>query len=431
MDPSVRESAAGRDAAAGRGADEAEARVSSREALRFLTRAGRALSDSLDPEQTLKRLVQLAVPRVACFAMIDLVRDGGWMERVAFRHIDPAREPLLERSERFRPAEAGLLPIGQVLESGTALMIEEVESGWTGSDDVLERLRSVGGRSLIIVLLQAHGQRLGTLTLGSTRTDRHYRQADLSLAREFARSAAVALENARLYWQAGRAIAARDEVLAVVSHDLRNPVSRIRLAAEMLLEMDQVAQPARKTVSMVIRAADEMNRLIGDLLDVARIEAGTLSIEPAPVELDELFDRLHESYSAAAGERGIVWHVEKPPVRVRVHADRDRLLQALGNLVGNALKFTPAGGHVRADAVVTDTAVRLGVHDSGPGMDESMLAHVFDRFWQARAGDRRGAGLGLAIARGIVEAHAGQLWLESEPGHGTTAWVEIPRLPAD
>jgi signal transduction histidine kinase len=268
------------------------------------------------------------------------------------------------------------------------------------------------------------------LTLGSTRMDRHYRQADLSLAREFARSAAVALENARLYWQAGRAIAARDEVLAVVSHDLRNPVSRIRLAAEMLLEMEQVAQPARKTVSMVIRAADEMNRLIGDLLDVARVEAGTLSIQPAPVELEELFDRLDESYSAAAGERGIVWHVEKPPVGVRIHADRDRLLQALGNLVGNALKFTPAGGNVRADAVVTDTAVRLGVHDSGPGMDENQLAHVFDRFWQARAGDRRGAGLGLAITRGIVQAHAGQLWLESEPGQGTTAWIEIPRLNA-
>lgn len=220
MDPSLRESAARDDADTARDAEETEARVSSREALRFLTRAGRALSDSLDPEQTLKRLVQLAVPRIACFAMIDLVRDGGWLERVAFRHIDPQHEPLLHRSERFRPAEAGLLPIGQVLESGTALMIEEVESGWTGSDDVLERLRSVGGRSLIIVLLQAHGRRLGTLTLGSTRTDRHYRQADLSLAREFARSAAVALENARLYWQAGRAIAARDEVLAVVSHDL-------------------------------------------------------------------------------------------------------------------------------------------------------------------------------------------------------------------
>jgi signal transduction histidine kinase len=406
---------------------ETDARVSSREALRFLTRAGRALSRSLDPEQTLKQLVQLAVPRVACFALIDLVRAGGWLERVAFRHIDPEREPLLARPDPFRPHDAGLRPIGQVLDDGTAVMIEQIERDWTGSDDVLDRLRRMGGRSLIIVPLEAHGRRLGTLTLGSTRTDRYYRQTDLSLAREFARSAAVALENARLYRQAEQAIAARDEVLAVVSHDLRNPVSRVRMAAELLLEMDQVAQPARRTVDLVIRAADEMNRLIGDLLDVARIEAGSLSIEPAAIELETLLERLDESHAAAAHARGIVWHVAGAPAHATLHADLDRLLQALGNLVGNAMKFTPEGGHVRVDSVVTDGAVRLGVHDSGPGMDESQLAHVFDRFWQARSGDRRGAGLGLAIARGIVAAHSGRLWLESEPGRGTSAHIEIPR----
>lgn len=421
MDPSI-------DVETGIDPGETEARVSSREALRFLARAGRALSNSLDPEQTLQRLVQLAVPRIACFALIDLVRDDGRMERVAHRHIDPEREPLLTRPERFLPAEAGLLPIGRVLETGTALMIENVERDWTGSEDVLQRLHSVGGRSLIIVPLHAYGRRLGTLTLGSTRTDRYYRQADLSLAREFARSAAVALENARLYWEARQAIAARDEVLAVVSHDLRNPVNRVRLAAELLIETDQVTGSARSTMDMMIRAADEMNRLIGDLLDVARIEAGTLSIEQAPVGVGEMLDRLDESHSAAAREHGLVWQVEQPTAGARIHVDQDRLLQALGNLIGNAMKFTPKGGTVCVDAVLTDAAVLVRVQDSGPGMAPSDLEHVFDRFWQGRSGDRRGAGLGLAIARGIIEAHSGRLWLESEPGRGTTACVEIPRI---
>jgi signal transduction histidine kinase len=402
-------------------------RVSSREALQFLTRAGRALSRSLDPELTLKRLVELAVPRIACFALIDLVREGGWMERVAFRHIDPASEPLLVRADRFRPDDAAVLPIGRVLEDGTALMIEQVERDWEGNAAVLDRLRDIGGRSLIIVPLEAHGARLGTLTLGSTRTDRYYRQADLALAREFARSAAGALENARLYRQAQQAIAARDDVLAVVSHDLRNPVNRVRLAAELLLEMDQVDPPARKTLEMVVRSADEMNRLIGDLLDVARIEAGTLSIQTAPFELDDLLQRLRESHAVIARERGLLWNVERAEARVTLDADQDRLLQALGNLVGNAMKFTPRDGIVRVDAAVTGAAVRFGVHDSGPGMDETQLAHVFDRFWQARAGDRRGAGLGLAITRGIIEAHSGKLWLDSAPGRGTSAWIEIPR----
>jgi signal transduction histidine kinase len=407
---------------------ETEARVSSREALRFLTRAGRALSTTLDPEQTLERLVQLAVPRVACFALIDLVREGGWMERVGFRHIDPAREPLLERAEPFRPEAAGLLPIREVLEGGTPLLIEDVERDWSGGPEALERLRDIGGRSLIIVRLEAHGRQLGTLTLGSTRTDRFYHQADLSLAREFARSAASALENARLYRAAERAIAARDDVLAVVSHDLRNPVGRVRLAAQLLLEMDQVAPEGRRTVAMVIRAADEMTRLIGDLLDVARIEAGRLSLELAPLDLEELLERLDESHAAFARERDLRWRVERAPASATVHADADRLLQALGNLVGNAMKFTPEGGEVRIGVEVEEEAVRLGVHDSGPGMDEVQLAHVFDRFWQASSGDRRGAGLGLAIARGIVEAHAGRLWLESDPGRGTSAWIELPRL---
>jgi signal transduction histidine kinase len=406
--------------------EEAEARVSSREALRFLTRAGRVLSSSLDPDQTLKRLVRLSVPRVACFAMVDLAREQGRLERVAFGHVDSTKEPLLVRPEPFRPKDEGILPLEQVLEQGTALLIERVERDWTGSREVLERLQLIGGRSLIIVPFVVRGATLGTLTFGSTRTDRYYGQGDLSLAQELARSAALALDNARLYRQAEQAIASRDDLLAIVSHDLRNPVNRVRLAAELLLETTRVPEGARRTMGIVIRAADEMTRLIGDLLDVARIEAGNLPLEPAPFALDELLERLHESHAPAAAEKQLAWRVDRPLPRLTLRADEGRLLQALGNLIGNALKFTPKGGAVRIAVAVTDQAVRIGVCDSGPGMDETQLAHVFERFWQGRSGDRRGAGLGLTIARGIAEAHAGRLWLESEVGSGTKAWLELP-----
>ncbi|HUF14109.1 MAG TPA: HAMP domain-containing sensor histidine kinase [Longimicrobiales bacterium] len=403
-----------------------DARVSSREALRFLTRAGRALSTSLDPDQTLRRVVRLAVPRVACFAIIDLAREDGLVERVAYGHIDSAKESLLARPEPFRPRDEGMVPIQQVLDGSEAVLIERVERDWTGSAEVLERLRRLDGRSLIIVPLIARGQTFGALTFGSTRTDRYYRQADVSVARELARSAGLAIENARLYRRAEQAIASRDEVLAVVSHDLRNPVSRVRLAAETVLEMEPVAEGGRKMLGIVIRAADEMTRLIGDLLDVARVEAGTLSIEIAPVELSQLLERLDESHAAVASERRLVWRVVRPDTPLTLRADEGRLLQALGNLVGNAMKFTPESGEVYVEAGFTEGAVRICVKDTGPGMDETELAHVFDRFWQARAGDRRGAGLGLAIARGIVAAHGGRLWLESDRGRGTTAWIELP-----
>ena len=405
----------------------ADARVSSREALRFLTRAGRILSASLDPEKTMQRVVRLAVPRVACFAMIDLVHDAaGRLDRVAYRHVDRDREPLLDRPRPFLPEAEGLVPLARVLESAEPVLIENVERDWGGSDDVLERIRSLAGRSLMIVPLLAGGETIGALTFGSTRTDRFYHAHDLTLARELARSASLAIENARLYRKAKRAIAARDEVLGVVSHDLRNPVSRVRLAAELLTESYELPAGAERTAGMIVRAADEMNRLIGDLLDVTRIEAGRLSIERAALPLSGLLDRLEEAHAPAAKAHALVWEVERPEQPITLEVDEGRILQALGNLVGNAIKFTPGGGTVRVVTERIGGGVRIGVRDTGPGMDADQLAHVFDRFWQSRAGDRRGAGLGLAIARGIVEAHDGRIHMESELGVGTTAWVELP-----
>jgi signal transduction histidine kinase len=403
-----------------------DARVSSREALRFLTRAGRVLSASLDPDQTMKRLVRLAVPRVACFAMIDLLRPGGRLERVAHGHVDETRTSLLDRPEPFRPEDEGLVPFARVLETGEPLLIEDVERDWAGGNEILERMRRIDGRSLMIVPLAIGEETLGVLTFGSTRTDRFYHPTDLSLALELARSAGLALDNARLYRRAELAIAARDEILGVVSHDLRNPVNRVRLAAELLAEMYELPQGAQRTTAMIVRATDEMDRLIGDLLDVTRIEAGRLSIDAAATPLGRLLERLDESHAPAAREKNLVWRVDGPEEPITLDVDEGRLLQALGNLVGNALKFTPAGGEVRIGTERTSDGVRIAVRDNGPGMDQAQLANVFDRFWQSRSGDRRGAGLGLAIAQGIVRAHGGRIRMESEIGVGTTASLELP-----
>ena len=263
------------------------ARVSSREALRFLTRAGRVLSASLEPDQTLRRLMRLAIPRVACFAAIDLLREDGCLERLAHGHIDTERDRLLEEPDPFRPEDCFPL-IGQALGSRESILIEDTTRNWQVDPATQQRMLDLGGRSAIVVPLLAHDRILGAITLGSTRTDRHYDRQDLSLAEELARTAALALENARLYQRAEQAISARDEVLAVVSHDLRNPVNRVRMAAELILERDDVAPETDRMAGIVIRAADEMNRLIGDLLDVTRIEAGRLSIERTPVDEDQV-----------------------------------------------------------------------------------------------------------------------------------------------
>ena len=401
-------------------------RVSSREALRFLNRAGRLLSSSLDLDQTLRRVVKLAVPRVACFAMIDLKREDGRLQRVGFGHIDEELQPLLDRPEPYAPVEEGLIPLARAADEGVSLLLEQVDRDFVGSPRVLERLHLFGARSLIIVPMKASDDRvLGTLTLGSTRSDRFYGRTDLAVAQELARTAALALENARLFREAERAIAARDEVLAIVSHDLRNPLNRIRMGAELLIDAGGLPDGAERTLGIVVRAADEMNRLIGDLLDVSRIEAGRLSMQLAPLSLTRLLERIDESHATAAAAAGIAWSVERPATDATLDADEGRLLQALGNLIGNALKFTPEGRAVRVVSDVRADTIRIGVHDEGPGLEPERLARVFDRFWQAQPTDRRGAGLGLAITRGIIEAHGGRVWLESEPGRGTQAWVEL------
>ncbi|MGH7480983.1 MAG: sensor histidine kinase [Longimicrobiales bacterium] len=423
---------AGADSGAGPGsgaeAGEAEgARVSSREALRFLMRAGRALAGSLDYDETLRRVVKFAIPRVACFAAIDVLRSDGLLERVAYGHIDPERQSLLDMAAPFPPRVEGRLPVAQVLQEGRSMLIERLDALLEEERDALDddvalirRLRELGGKSVIIVPLTARDERIGLIAFGSTRTDRFYGHKDLNLAQELARTAALAIDNARLFRNAERAIRAREEVLSVVSHDLRNPVHRVSLAAELLLEGEQVDPAARSSVEIILRAAGEMNRLIEDLLDVSRIEAGMLSLSTRPVDVATLLRHLDEEFAPVAARQGVDWRVQAPDPAPTLELDEHRVRQALGNLIGNALKFTGSGGAVTVEAhALSERGVEIAVRDTGPGMAPEQLEHIFDPFWQAERGDRRGAGLGLAIARGIAAAHRGELHAESRPGQGS------------
>lgn len=238
-----------------------------------------------------------------------------------------------------------------------------------------------------------------------------------------------ALENVRLYRAAQRAAQARDDVLAIVSHDLRNPLHTIVLSASYLAEvfLNDLPDAALQQTQIIRRAVDRANSLIQDLLDVSRIEAGGFSVVPEAIAPDILLSDTCEAMTSTATAARVTLTCRADDDLPDVMADRERLQQVFGNLIGNAVKFTPSGGTVDVTAVANGPFnVRFSVRDSGQGISEENLPHIFDRFWQARHATRTGAGLGLAIVRGIVEAHDGTIVASSEMGTGTEIAFELP-----
>lgn len=227
--------------------------------------------------------------------------------------------------------------------------------------------------------------------------------------------------------EAERAARLRDDVLAVVSHDLRNPLNVVLTSTSFLLEFGASQPPrASQQLELIRRSATQMNRLIQDLLEISVIEAGRLSVESRPEPVDALLEEACVMFAHAAGEGGVELACEPPGAAVHVRADRQRVNQVLGNLIGNALKFTPRGGRIVIRAQREGDFVRFAVSDTGAGIGADELPHVFERFWQARQSRQGGAGLGLAISRGIVEAHGGRIHAESTVGVGSTFGFTLP-----
>lgn len=247
---------------------------------------------------------------------------------------------------------------------------------------------------------------------------RQQRRAAEELERSLGKERAARLE-------AEKATKLRDEVLAVLAHDLRNPMHSI-LSAAGLLALTAEDEKSRKPLAVIERATRSMERLVNDLLDIARIEAGTFAMQAAPVDIGEVIRESVEMFEPQALARSITLGLAVDAGLPPVPADRERLLQVLSNLLGNALKFSPSSTTITARARRYDGRVHISIEDSGAGIPAEHLGHVFDRFWQAERSSRAGAGLGLAICKAIVEAHGGTIWAASEVGRGTTMHFEIP-----
>jgi PAS domain S-box-containing protein len=225
--------------------------------------------------------------------------------------------------------------------------------------------------------------------------------------------------------EAERATKARDETLAVVAHDLRNPVHAIMAAAAML-GLEATDEKSRRHLAVVERSATEMERLISDLLDVARIEGGTFALQRSTLDASTLIEETVEEFRSQARAKDVEVRCEVAEDVKAADGDPDRLVRVLSNLLSNALTFSPEGRHISVRAANDERAVRFSVKDSGVGIPENDLPNVFDRFWQADRASRTGAGLGLSICRGIVQAHGGRIWVASKANRGTTFYFTIP-----
>ncbi len=396
-------------------------------ALRLLAQAGATLTASLDLEDIITRVTELIVREVADWCLVEVSTD-----HTTFVRIAGANEPRASLARELEQPTAYSILRGPMIEdawrTGQPVLLERLTPDdlpkYARSPEHLELLRRIAPRSMVVAPLTSRGQRLGVMIWILSRRDRHYDQRDLGLAMTLAGRVSLAVENTRLYKSTIEANQLRDQVLGVVAHDLRNPLSLIRLQVEALER--QPGEPERRSTrpqQVILRAADRMNRLIQDLLDVAQLEAGQLGLERIPMSATTFLSETVDSLRTLAQSTSLVLDVDRD--LPDICGDHDRLCQVLENLIGNAIKFTPAGGRITVSARARDRDVLYSVADTGRGIAPENLPHVFDRFWQAKKG-AHGAGLGLPIARGIVEALGGQIWAESTPGRGTTFLFTVP-----
>ncbi len=410
--------------------DEITERRKADERLRFLETAGRVIGGLFEYEDRLESLARLTVPALGDLCVIDLLKDDGTVTRAKAVHADARQEVLL----RVADGPVGDGPFARVIAGEALRAAEEGDEALRllARGTELDAVRRLGVRSLVSIPLQGRGRTLGVLTMAWAESGRLYRDEDVSLATEMASRAALLLDNSRLYREARQSTRAREEILAVVSHELRNPLQAITVLVDTLLQWlppESWRDRERRQLESVRDVSRQMSRLVQDLLDVTRIEAGHFSVRPDRETLGEIVDEALQVLGPIAHRENVRLEVRVPDRAGAVLADRQRVIQVIGNLVGNAIRVSPGGAVVSLDAEVSGPEVVFRVSDAGPGIPREDVPHLFKRFWRPDRAGGLGAGLGLAIARGIVEAHGGRIDVETGP-RGSTFWFTVPTAAA-
>lgn len=390
---------------------------------RFLGDASKALATSLEYTDTLAKVANCAVLDFAESCMVELREPDGSRRRIAIAPTDMTTPPS-SRTGEIDSFQAKVLQTGEpILQTGA-----DPHPGASLS----EAKAAAHAHSFMVIPIRGKTQIHGTFTFLRSKQARPYSLSDLAAAEDLGYRAALAIENAHLHWSREAAVTARDEILAIVSHDLKNPLGAISLSTALLLDRpyENERRKGRRQLEIIKRGSERMDRMIGDLLDVTSIERGHLAIERSPRDVGELLSNAAEMSSAAATAKHVELRMIPPTAPLSVDVDAGRILQVLGNLLGNAIKFTPEGGCVTLRTEHSDGEVRFIVEDTGAGVPRDAMSRVFDRFWQVPGTEKKGRGLGLFIARGIVEAHGGRIGVRRADSGGASFYFAIGDGPA-
>jgi PAS domain S-box-containing protein len=405
----------------------------------LLSEATATLIADLDFQARLNRLVQLIVPVMADWCVIDLVNQEHKLEAVAAWHRNPNKRHVVhEYRTKFPPRPEASVGVFHVIRSGKIEYVPHVssellEKAATNAEH-LHYLRTVGLSSYICLPLKAHGRTLGAISIIMTaESNRYFTEDDLNFATLLADRAALAIDNALLYQRAQEAIQARDEFISICSHELKTPLTSMKLQFQMAEKQIRKGSPAalskevvEKRVTTANRQLDRMTQLIEEMLDVSRIATGRLPMNRQAIDLYDLVQEVLERFTEQFAALGIALHFESRPIAVSVLGDRYRLEQVVANLLTNAVKYG-SGKPVEVKVEIFGESAWLSVKDYGIGIAKESLDRIFNRFERAiSASNISGLGLGLYISRQIVEAHEGRIWAESELGKGSSFTVELP-----
>jgi K+-sensing histidine kinase KdpD len=406
------------------------------ESARLATQAQRllevttALAEASTVDDVARVILDKGTRAVEATRGLVMLVDGDSIERIGATGYPDA----MQRRERLTSvSDDG--PVAEAIRTRSPVWLPTVDDFRERFPQVLERVGTVSDRQAHVVVPLVYGNDVVGALAMSFAEPSAAGATDRPFTLLLAQAAAAALHRARGYdaererrRDAELTARAREQVLGVVAHDLRNPLHLIMATMEMLDEPSLSPEHRHDLLARASRATAQMRRLVGDLLDAVRIQTGRLSLDREPLTIGGIVDQAEEMSRPTAEERQIVFDTSVIDRDVPLRADRARIQQVLGNLLGNALKFTPAGGHVTLEAGVRDGAAVFSVRDTGSGIASERLPHVFDQFWQGDSSDRRGVGLGLAIAKAIVEAHGGAIGVESTIGKGSTFTIELPLL---